>query len=133
MATIKWNNGNFQEVSLERLDSKAKIFLSVDVIPDDEVIKIAGHSVIDCLNMDIQDVIFKPFQIGNVSKLLWQNCSVEVNVSKIKANQSAIDGSKVPITCVLKILAGGIVIEEFELNDRKKLSSNSVFIYKIKF
>lgn len=133
MATIKWNNGNIQDVSLENLPARTKIFLTVHVYPEDEIIKIAGHSVIDCLNIDIQDVMFQQFQLGTVSKLAGQTCNLEVNASKIKVEQSDEDGSKIPITCELNIETEDSILEEFELNDKKKLSANSIFIYKLKF
>jgi len=133
MATIKWNNGNIQDVSLEGLASKTKIYLTVHVFPEDEIIKIAGHSVIECLSLDIQDVMFQQFQIGTVSKLTGQTCNIEVNASKIKVKQSDEDGSKIPITCLLNIETEDSILVEYELNDKKKLSANSIFIYKLKF
>jgi hypothetical protein len=133
MAKFLYNNGKFKELSIPKKYDKTKIFLTVTVVPDDDIIQIAGHSIITCLLVEVQDVIFSDHGISQSNKLYGQQLEVNVDASKIKVAESDKIGSKVPITCKLIIEAGDDLLEEYELDDKKNPTSNSMFIFRIKF
>jgi len=133
MAKYLFNNGKLKDLTIPGQFDSTKIFVSADVIPDDDVISVAGHAVIDCLKIEIEDVIFSDHVLNHARKLYDHALEVEVNASKIKTGNGDANGSKIPLNCRLLIEAGDNLLEEFELSDKKSPSANSVFIFRIKF
>jgi len=133
MAKFLFNNGKLKDLTIPGQFDSTKIFVSAEVIPDDDVISVAGHSIIDCLKIEIEDVIFSDHPLNHAMKLYDHALEVEVNASKIKTGNGEANGSKVPLNCKLQVEAGDALLEEFELSDKKTPTANSVFIFRIKF
>jgi hypothetical protein len=133
MAKYVFNNGKLKDLTIPGRFDSTKIFVSAEVVPDDDIISIAGHSIIDCLKIEIEDVIFSDHGLNHAMKLYDRALEVEVNASKIKTGNGDGNGSKVPVNCKLVIEAGSDLLEEFELSDQKSPTANSVFIFRIKF
>ncbi|WP_298739209.1 hypothetical protein [uncultured Chitinophaga sp.] len=133
MAKYLFNNGKFKDLIIPAQFDSTKIFLSAEVTPENDMISIAGHSIIQCLKIEIADVIFTDHPLNHARKLYDRTLEVEVNASKIKTGEGEGNGSRVPVNCKLTIEAGDNLLEEFELNDKKSPSANSVFIFRIKF
>ncbi|WP_162903088.1 hypothetical protein [Taibaiella koreensis] len=108
-----------------------KLYLTANVVPDNTVISIAGHSVINCLQIEIADVTFSDHPLDYANKLYGATLSVEVNVSKIKTGESDDDGSKIPVSCSLIVDAGNDLLQEYQLDDKKTPTANSRFFFTI--
>ncbi|WP_118953199.1 hypothetical protein [Taibaiella helva] len=108
-----------------------KLYLSANVAPDNNVISIAGHSVINCLQIEIEAVSFTDHPLDYANKLYGATLSVEVNVSKIKTGESDDDGSKIPVKCSLIVDAGNDLLQEYQLDDKKTPTANSRFFFTI--
>jgi len=133
MAKFVFNNGKLKDLTIPFKFDSTKIFVSAEVVPEDDMISIAGHSIIDCLKIEIEDVIFSDHGLNHAKKLYDHALEVEVNASKIKTGNGEGNGSKIPLNCKLLIEAGDDLLEEFELSDRKTPTANSIFIFRIKF
>jgi|GEM_PF-5846856 len=135
MATFTYNNGTPANLDLSRQAANAAITLSAAISFTDPDTKIAGHSVINLDGqVDIQDVQFEAYSLGNASALNGKKLALIVNVSKFAMAASNVASSNVAttttaVTCTVTVAAGGTPLESFELSDSAYAENNAVFIY----
>ena len=133
MAEFKLNDGNPVQLKIDPNYDQTKIYISVDVIPENDIIKVGGMSNVNCINFEILDLIFKDYSLDYSFKLYTKILNVEVHATKFKVKESDLTPDKIPVTCKLNIEAGDNFIKEYTLDDTSDLTINSVFIYKIEF
>jgi hypothetical protein len=121
------------ELIIPKEHEKTKIFLTTEVVPENVMISIAGHAIIRCLKIEIERPIFDNHPLTHAEKLNGKTLTLEVNVSKIKTGEGEENGAKIPVNCKLIIEAGDTLLEEYELDDKKTPTSNSIFTFTIKF
>jgi len=133
MAEFKLNNGNPVELKIDPKFDQTKIYISVDVIPDNDVIKVGGMSIIKCNNFEILDLIFKDYSLDYSFNLYSKTLNIEVHATKFKIKESDLMPDKIAVTCKLTIEAGDNLLNEYTLDDRSNLTINSVFTFNIEF
>jgi len=135
MATFTYNNGIPANLDLSRQAAGTAITLSAAITFTDPDTKIAGHSVINLDGqVDIQDVQFEGYDLGNASTLNGKKLAVIVNVSKFAMAASNVASNNIataatPVTCTVSVNAAGALLDSYELSDANYAENNAVFIY----
>jgi hypothetical protein len=133
MAEFKLNNGNPVDLKIDSVYNKTKIFVSVEIVPDNVAIRIAGHSIIKCIYTDTKDVVFTNYPLDYLKELYDKTLSIKIDATKFKVTEDKIDPNKIPISCKVIIEAGDDLLEHYTLDDKSDCTVNSVFIFKIQF
>ncbi|MFO7614094.1 MAG: hypothetical protein R6W71_05585 [Bacteroidales bacterium] len=131
MAEFKYNDGDPVTIPVSTADRKKMIYLSSDVIPERDQIKIAGYALIDLIYA-VKDVIFEDHPLNQAEKLFDINVGVVVDATKFKTATGNMDGSSIPITGKLTIKADNEMLAEFVLDDTSHPTANSVFYFRFK-
>jgi|GEM_PF-2458887 len=129
MAEFKYNDGDPVTIPVLPVDRKKMIFLSSDVIPERDQIKIAGHALIDLIYA-VKDVIFEDHPLNEAGKLFDITVGVVVDATKFKTATGNADGSSIPITSKLTIKADNEMLAQFVLDDTSHPTANSVFHFR---
>ena len=133
MAEFKLNDGNPVDLFIPSAYNQATIYISVDIIPDNDVIKLAGRTFIKCIGIDNKDVIFSGHPLATADNLYNKELYVKVDATKFKVKDTDLSAADIPVTCTLTVRAGRDRLEQYSLDDRKDCTINSVFIFKIVF
>jgi hypothetical protein len=132
MATFQLNNGEPEPLLMAPPLTEKMLFLSVSVTPDDDDIKIAGHSVITCLSTTTSTAIFTRRPLSPAKDVIEKLLKVTINITKF-SNKGGEDQITIPVECVLKIEVGDQTIGTYLITDKDKATESSKFIFRINF
>ncbi|HLA52467.1 MAG TPA: hypothetical protein VK618_04150 [Flavitalea sp.] len=134
MPVILFNNGAPRDISIVDIPPETLVSVSVRIIPADPVIvRIGGHSIIRCLEIDVEMLEFSDFKLGTVSDLFGKQAFFRINANKVRVSQSRASVAKIPVRSVLTVNIGNQKFETLEMDDSSNLSLNAIFNYSIKF
>lgn len=129
MAEFYYNDGDPVTIPVIPANQKKMINLSSDVIPEENLIKIAGYALIDLIYA-VKDVIFEDHPLNQAEKLFDITVGVVVDATKFKTTTGHQDGSSIPITSKLTIKADNEMLAEFIMDDASHPTANSAFYYR---
>ncbi|GEP97884.1 hypothetical protein [Chitinophaga cymbidii] len=120
-----------EDLVLQQHHLSSLLHISVHVVPVNDEIRIAGHSVITCLTFEIEDVIFDDHLIGKIADLKGKQLKVKVDATKYKIVTGAQDSSKTPVTATLTLKAGDAELAVYLLDDSANPTARSRFTFQI--
>ncbi|MBW6460417.1 MAG: hypothetical protein K0B08_07560 [Bacteroidales bacterium] len=129
MAEFNYNDGDPVSIPVSPADRKKMIYLSSGVIPEMDLIKIAGYALIDLIYA-VKDLIFEDHPLNKADQLFDRTIGVRVDATKFKTTTSHSDGSSIPITSKLTIKADNEMLAEFIMDDASHPTANSVFYFR---
>jgi hypothetical protein len=133
MGHFKFNNGSPVELLIEEKFQKTKIYISLNVTPDTNSIKLGGFSDIDLFSYVSKNLIFMDHPLGFGFELDQKILTVFADASKFRIRESNIKTSDIPITCSLTVEAGDEFLKNYNLDDKLNCTISSSFEFKIKF
>jgi|WetSurMetagenome_2_1015567.scaffolds.fasta_scaffold558684_1 hypothetical protein len=133
MAEFKLNNGNVKDLTIDQKYDRTKIYLSVNILCENDAIKVGGMTVINCLYPEIKDVIISDYPLTYTHDLYEKELLVKADVTKFKVKDAGSIAADVPVTCKLTLEAGDDLLENYLLDDTSNCTINSIFIFRIKF
>lgn len=120
-----------ENLELQQHHLSSQLNISVNVVPEKDEIRIAGHAVITCLTFEIEDVIFTDHLLGKVKDLKGKLLKVKVDATKYKIVSGAQDSSKTPVTALLVLKAADEELAVYELDDTANPTARSRFTFQI--
>lgn len=120
-----------EDLALQQHHLSSLLNISVNVVPEKDEIRIAGHTVITCLTFEIEDVIFTDHLLGKGEDLKGKLLKVKVDATKYKIVSGAQDSSKTPVTALLAIRADDEELIVYELDDTANPTARSRFTFQI--